>query len=291
MGLLDELKQKADQLKKELSDDESKRRQKESYYQEVLLPTIQKIFKFLHDLTDHLKVVNPKMDIAYTIPGYGELNGLTQGNYSIRTDSELQTKRVILCFICASPKEIQFSVHGTSEVEDLNAFLRKHHIQYSEWGLRDQDRKLIGATFQLKFQIEATFQFDADVENGRIILTIRNFEEFNLTQKSYKAEQITDEWLDSIGRYILRMQKELHLDNVPEETLEKIRQQLKTENLEREQELEAAIERHKAEEELEKASRLGHQIRNTISDKLNHATDTGIGNLIKQKLSEIRKKK
>ena len=291
MRLLDELKKEADQLKKALSDDERKRQLKQAYYHDVLFPSMQKIFHFLRELIDHLKTVTPDMDISYAIPGYRTIGGIVQEDYRIDLDSDLQTRRILLSFNCLSHDEVQFSVHDKSQVKEINAFLRSQRIEFSEWGLRDKNSRLIGATFEFKFKIQAVFQFDVDVENGRIILNTRNFDGLKTTRKSYQAEQITDQWLDGLGRYILRMQATPEQEGLSQESLEKIRRQIKKEKLEREQELQAAIDRIREAEELERASSFGKTIRDAISHKLSGAADSIIGTPLKQKPDESAKKK
>jgi len=291
MRLLDELKKEADQLKKDLSDEERKRQLKQKYYQDALLPSMQKIFHFLRELIDYLKTVRPEMDISYAIPGYRTVDGMVQEDYRIDLDSDLQTRRILLSFNCLSRDEIQFSVHDKSQIKELNAFLRGQRIQFSEWGLRDKNSRLIGATFQFRFKLQAVFQFDADVEKGRILLSSRNFDGLKTTQKSYRAEQITDQWLDGLGRYILRMQSTLEQEDISQESLEKIRRQIEKEKREREQELQAAIERLREAEELEKASSFSKSLRNAISHRLNGVTDSIIGTPLTHKLSGSAKKK
>ena len=117
MGLLDDLKQEADQLNKSLSEEEIERREKEKRFEELLFSTMRKIFRYFDQLVSYVKVVNPEMEISYTVPGYGALDGLVQENYRIHVDSEFHTKRISLSFDCVYPKEIQFSVHGKSETK------------------------------------------------------------------------------------------------------------------------------------------------------------------------------
>ena len=248
MGLLDDLKSEAEKLQNQQSAEEEQRQQKEALYQQEINPTLQKISAYVSEMADQLNVVKPDTNPTYTIPGHGDIKGLIQQDYSVNADSLEQMKQLRLRFKAVLPNDIEFSVTPKPKADETRSFLEEQNFTFSEWPVRDNHQRLIGINFQVKVNIEILFLFRADIENGRIQLTIVNFENFTVKNKSYTPQAITDAWLDDLGHYILRKIEILDSLTMTDDQKAQLREQLRREKAKRSKELQKIIEREEAEE-------------------------------------------
>ncbi|MCF6281392.1 MAG: hypothetical protein L3J28_04140 [Candidatus Polarisedimenticolaceae bacterium] len=250
MGLLDDLKSEAEKLQNQQSSDEVSKERLEAIYREDINPKMQMISNYFTEFVDQLNILKPATAVSYTIPGYKEVTGLIQQNYSIRADSFENMKKLRLRFSAELPHEIEFSVTPKAKAAETRSFLEQQNFTFSEWPVRDAQQQVIGITCQVKLKVEIMFMFQADIENSAIKLSIVNFENFGVESKSYRPDSINESWLEDIGHYILRENETLHTLEISDEIKQQLRDQLKREALGRAKEMKA-MEKLRAQQALE----------------------------------------
>lgn len=266
MGLLDNLKSEAEKLQNQQSSDEVSKERLEAIYREELNPKMQMIAKYFTEFADQLNILKPATAVSYVIPGYKEVKGLVQKEYSIRADSLENIKKLRLRFSAEMPHEIEFSVTPKAKAAETRSFLEQQNITFSEWPVRDAQQQVIGITCQVKLKIEIMFMFQADVENSAIRLSIVNFEDFGVENKNYRPDSIDESWLEDIGHYILRENETLHTLEISDEIKQQLRDQLKREELGRVKEIEEmdALRAQQALEREQKENRFIKMFKKTI---------------------------
>ncbi len=227
MGLLDDLKSEAEKLQDQQSSEEINRERLEAVYREEINPKMLMISNYFSEFADQLNILKPDTKVSYTIPGYKEIKGLIQKEYSISADSLERIKKLRLRFNAELPNEIEFSVTPKSKSTETRKFFEQQNITFSEWPVRDAQQQVIGLTFQLKLKVEILFMFDVNIESSSIQLSVVNFETFGVTQKSYRPESINEKWLEDVGAYILRKTETMHSLEISDEMKQKLREQLK----------------------------------------------------------------
>lgn len=249
MSLLDDLKKAAEELKAADSVDEAEARQ-EAFYRQHLRPAMLAILHYLSELTEQLKVVDPDVRMDYTLPGIGTVEGLHQEGYVVNADSTENTKTIRLRFSCLADREREFAVKPKSTADETRAFLDSQSMRYAEWPIRDPQQGIVGLNFQLTVKVDVNFIFKADLEQGAILLLISNFAGFKPERSVIQPERITEGWLDNLGNYLLRRRKNIYELEISDADKEVIRQKLESARLQREAELQAALQREREEQEV-----------------------------------------
>ncbi|MGD8908306.1 MAG: hypothetical protein PVI92_03090 [Chromatiales bacterium] len=221
--------------------------QMEADYRQRIRPAMLKILRYLSDLTDQLKVLDPDIYQDYTLPGIGLVKGLRQGDYVVNADSTDNTKTIRLRFSCTDEREREYAVKPKSTADETRAFLETQVMRYAEWPIRNPQQQIIGLNFQLAVKVDVNFIFKADLEQGALTLIISNFSDFKVEKSVVQPERIDETWLDNLGNYLLRRRKNLYELEITENDKAAIRQKVEAAKRQREVELQEAIRREREE--------------------------------------------
>ena len=251
MGLLDDLKNQSDSLKVR----EEKERQRvaglEKHYQENIHPKMTQIYSFLNKLAEHLNFIKSDTIALYPILPKGQLKPLKQKNYKINIDSSKCIKNINFFFSCHLDDVIKFDMEGSEVILRYSDVLDSYKLEYLRNDYKNKEYELISSTFKLKGPVKVNFVFQGNVEDSSIEMLIGNFEKPGVAKHKFTEHQITEEFLDELGKYILRENKSFLSLNIDDENKEKIRQKIQEDIKRRQQELEEAERLLKLEEEQE----------------------------------------
>lgn len=237
MALLDELKQEAN--KRKLSEEARAKEieQREQYYRNDILPKLIRVFNYLDELVKAIIYLQREITVSYQITGVGELQGLLQDNYKVSVDSTQAMKRVALSFVCDKDEDLEFEVKGEKLIEQQVSFLLSHKLEFDQKKKRNLRSNVTESVFKLKKRVPVSIAMEADIDNSQIILKIHNFSSLGLIQRTLEVDEITDEYLDRLGRYIMRQDQSFITNELSEEALKSIRDKLRREEKQRAKEL------------------------------------------------------
>jgi hypothetical protein len=201
MGILDDLKNKADKARLEQEQEEARLAALEQTYRTGIRPAMLKIHGFLIELTG---LLTDSVRASFVFPGIGKVDHLEQKNYNILIDSQRDPKAITFRFECIAKEEKRYSVSPKSAADEACQFLTEQKNVYSDWALRDANRQISGLIIQCKLRVPVELAFEADIEKGSIRVISHNYD--GVTEKNFvtKHEDITAEWLDKLGYFILR---------------------------------------------------------------------------------------
>jgi len=258
MGILDDLKKEADRLQDEQDTDLGKEALQEKLYHEKAKPLMKRIAAYLCEMTEQLKVVKLPVPVAYDVPGIGLIKELHQDNYRVYLDSRETPHKIAFQFACTSGSVNKYTVTPTTAADEARQFMNKQQIHYSEWGVRDNQDKLMGAHFECQMQIQVKLVFTVDMENERLVVTSINRHGLTIKHSNFGFDSVDDKWMDELGHYILRKTEQLGVLDISESTRQEIQQKVKEEQLRREAELGAKHKESQSEgkEEKEKTGKL-----------------------------------
>lgn len=282
MGLLDDLRNQA-QGKKAADEEAAARKvERELYYQEKLLPRMIKAYQFFNEFIAHLNYIKLETIVHYPLLPDGRLQPLRQEGYCVVIDSSKALKRIDFSMEGVLNTPLQFEIFGKDAVH-------KHADRIERYGFRHErkDKKdpasmeLIGAKFNLQGPLPLKVTIEADVDAMQINLTIRNFKEPGITKYNLTVEQFSDEFLDQLGKFVLRQEDRLFgkSEELSEEAKKNLRDRMMLEAQIREQELIEAEARRKAEEAAEKERTAKEQIKrvvNTQKEQLKRVMNTQV---------------
>jgi len=237
MGILDDLKQQANQARKEKEDKEIRQAELERIYQTGIRPAMLNIHKYLTDLIEQLAAVQWSVTLGFDFPGIGRVGNLAQQDYKLTIDSQRNPKFVLLRFDCIAPEDKRYIVPSRAALDEASQFLLAQKVPFTDWAIRDSLHEITGFVIQAKLRVRTSLSFDADIENGLIVVTALNFQ--GIVEKGFSAHYtaITDEWLDQLGHYILRKNTAFGRLDISEEERNRIRWLLEEERRQYEAEL------------------------------------------------------
>ncbi len=248
MGILDDLKKEAGRLQDEQESELGSEARQEQWYHDVAKPLMKQIATYLCEMTEQLKVVKLPIPVAYDVPGMGLIKDLHQGGYRVYLDSREAPHKIAFQFACTSGSVNKYSVTPIMAADEARQFMKKQQIHFSEWGIRDNQDKLIGAYFECQMQIQVKLVFRVDMENERLVVTSINRHGLTIKHSNFRFDSINDEWMDELGHYILRKTEQLGVLNIPESARQEIQKKVKEEQLRRKAELGEGHEERQPEE-------------------------------------------
>lgn len=275
MGILDQLREEANKIQSKHQQDADLQKQKEHNYQFIILPKLQHLFSYFKELLDYLEIIKEPVKIDHYSDRYSHLDSLIQQNYRLSTDKHGgianfdKLTEVNLRFNCVSeiPGE-EFSHYTDNKIEsDLEKeFLSSHKLKFSH----DQhlgNTKAGAVTFTIQKNIPVLFRFSLDFDNSRIVLNIENHENFEQRTQYIRPEQIDDNYLDKLARYILRKDVDFLRMDIDDAYREQLRQQIKEQKNKHAQELKAALEKERLEQEAAQEQSLSSRLKSIIKPK------------------------
>jgi hypothetical protein len=229
MGLLDDLKAKSELRKTEELAERRHAEQLQAAYERYVNPKMRQIFKYLSQLVEEVNYLKPKTRVDFELPVYGRMLGLRQDEYRLTVDSLESMRQIVLRFRCTGGQTARFKVSPPSVASDLRDQLLEHAMKFDSRDYFDDYRAVIGQRFQVEGEIPVMVRVAADIERTLIHIHITNFDAPISRHAKYRPEQITPEFLDDLGNYILRKHTKLIQLPISEEERKELRQRMELE--------------------------------------------------------------
>ena len=271
MGVLDDLRKKS--AEQRANEDAARRRKEEqqAFYQQEIRPRLEQIFTYLNELADQLNYIKPDLKYTYVLPGGVKLANLKQKDYSMEADSRDNMTKIAFKFFCLDEGKVKFSVDNKKTMDKLNEFMHECRLRYLTSQIKDDKQNVIGADITVENIVPIGFQFNADIENGNIILWIRNFEKLGIRKIMLLPRQVNEKMLDDLGKYIVReVDRFMQLD-IDEQSKKELQEKIKQDKIRRELELKVAEQIRQEEEQKEHESKLMFRIKKQAQDVLEKA--------------------
>ncbi len=203
MSFLDELRKQADEVKVKEQQQQKYREQLKETFEKQVKPKAKKLFLYLREMALQLNMIKPDTRVDYTLRGAGVLKKMLQEEYIIGTYDE-QTNSFFLRFMCRNPRPVRFDITKREDVTPMHDYLWSHNVPFTENQVNDGRQAFLRTTFVLRGEIIVEFKFQANYEESTIDVQARNFEGLGRREYRLRPEDITDEFLDSFGRYLVR---------------------------------------------------------------------------------------
>ena len=250
MGLLDDLKNQAETLRAKEQQGEDRSGNKPQFYQEEIHPRMKEIYDFLNEMVENLNFIKPETIVNYPIYPGGEKQSFHQGKYNLIIDSPQQIKDIKLTCKAELDKPVKLQVRGEENVKKLFEILASYKIQAKRKDFNDKSYKLTHSDISIEGPLNISIQFIGSDDSSYIQLLLTNFEGPGVIKRNIDIKNINQDFLDKLGRYILREDTKLFALDISEKDKQLIREMVEKERAKRELEM-AEMER-RAEEEKEK---------------------------------------
>jgi ribosomal protein S10 len=249
MGLLDDLKNQAETLRAQEEQGGDRSGDKAQYYEKEIHPRMKELYGFLNEMVENLNFIKPETIVNYPIYPGGEKQAFRQGNYKLVIDSPQLIKDIKLTCKAELDKPVKLRVKGEENVKKLFDILASYKIQAKRKDFNDKSYKLTHSDISIEGPLNISIQFIAEEDSSYIQLLLGNFEGPGVIKRNIDIKNINQDFLDKLGRYILREDTKLFALDISEKDKQAIREMVERERAKREHEI-AEMER-RAEEEKE----------------------------------------
>lgn len=269
MGVLDDLKRQADAQRAKEKDATVRSQSDVEFYQQELLPRMQAIYNYFNELCTNLNYVKPEITAHYPVLPDNKLQAFQQGDYKVNIDSSKELKEVIFRFVCSLPQPLQVDVQSKERIVGYSSDLDRYSVKYERKEFKNEQFEVTRGQFIVEGPIMASAVFRADVEQRNIRLQLRHVEKPGMVHHVFKAEQLSNDYLDKLAGYLLRQNLDFMKLDITDAHRDTIRQKVLEEQRYRAAEL-AEAERIAAEEarlaELETQKKKGLDLK-SLSEK------------------------
>ena len=252
MGILDDLKNQSEAQKADEVREKQRQADLAKYYQENIHPKMLQLYKFLNELVEHLNYIKKETKVLYPVVPGGSLQQFDQSDYKVTIDSSKEVKHINLRFFCSLKQPLVFELENNERILRYTDVLHSYRIDFDRTDNKDDNYELISAKFKVNGPIPVNVILQGDVQNSEIQLLLNNFEKPGTQKHIFKDRHITEEFIDGLGKYILRENPNFLKLDIAEEEKEKIRQRVQEDLKRRQQELEEAERFLQEEAETEK---------------------------------------
>jgi len=200
-------------------------------YKDAILPKMQSIFVFMKEMVEHLTYLEQSIFIDDYSSKYPQLGRLIQTDYKINTDGIIgyvdpgKLMQINVSFFCLSEGAFSYNLQGKSLIEQEVAFLSAHKVPF-EWKYFQGVGAVQNASFIVTRKIPVRFKFEVDYVASNIKILINNHENFGVYKKSFAPEQIDDDLLDEVARFMLRQDSDFIRLEISSEHRNRIRRKL-----------------------------------------------------------------
>lgn len=240
MGILDELKQQADQQKQLRQQQALSEQQLAQQYEQLILPKMQKIYAFFKEILEYLRILETPVTIEQYSRHFPQFGSLIQTAYKLKTDkhggaTHFNNIREIYLRFTLQPAKLTTSgnvghfevvAKNQAEIDSLKRFLNNNNLSY-EWKRHFNQIDNASATFQIEKKIPVRIHFLVDYEKGLILLEIRNQHDFNHIKRKYTPEEIDDAFLDELAKFLLNKENNFIQPELTQEQRQQLREKLR----------------------------------------------------------------
>ena len=248
MGLLDDLRKQSSDLKKSHADDAATQAELQEIYKLKIHPAMSSIYTHINELIEHLNFVKPTITAPYTLTASSIKRNLKQHGYKIVTDSSDEMKQIILTLYCTDEENVEFEVDNKKNIEKHIEYLQRYNLQFTTQKYKDDLHEVSFAKFNLESKVKVTILIEGDIQNSCIHLKFNNFQDLGLLKREIKAEQVTEDFLDEMGKYLIRESYNFMKLDLPEQDRKRLQQKIRKEQMRQKLEMLEAEKREKAEE-------------------------------------------
>ena len=206
MGLLDELKQEAKDLKvrEDKGQDPTQANAKPDadagQARRMLAPKMKALYNYFKEFNEHLNVVSPDVSGDYLLEGLGTLTNLRQGDYKLTTDDPKSIQKFTFHWSCSGPGRQEFKVTNPIIAEKHREALWNLNLRFNKRDLQ----KGAGAVLVVEAYVPVSFEFEADPVKNVISLKLKNLGALGVVNHAYSPDKINVELMDELAKCVLR---------------------------------------------------------------------------------------
>ncbi|MBZ0092551.1 MAG: hypothetical protein K8F27_10055 [Sulfuricellaceae bacterium] len=208
MGILDDLKKEADELKIRQETDTQNRLERITRNFVLVEDKLKQMHHFLLELVNQLNVIKPHVLRSYYLSGFGQIDNLLQEDYRLNTenftiDNRDFIKEIHLAFKCKTDNPLTIDKETPALIEQFQDYLWRNNLKFEASEFRNARGYAEKTNFKLESSIPVNFVVSANFDQAIIKISSRNFAMIGQNEFTYDAEEITEALLDEFAKFLL----------------------------------------------------------------------------------------
>lgn len=204
MGLLDDLKRQADQLKTQQLSQQSLRADAQRLVEEKM----KRVFDYLHELLNQLAVLKPVNGIAYSIPGIGDFKDLQfEDSFIDYRKKRVQDKELfdLVSFYIrwGSTAKMAIDRDMPAAAAKVREALFTNGIKFTEEEVKNARHVVDGWKFSIESGIVTDVKIQADSDEGRLVIKAKNLMRLGPDDFIVPAGDVDEAWLEDFAMTLL----------------------------------------------------------------------------------------
>ena len=213
MGLLDDLKKEADNLK----DQESVRTQSLKANAASVDRALRKTFQYLNELFRQLNVVKPPCTRSYDLLTVGKISGFIQVDYRIdyrtsQRDNMEHYESLAVTFKRTKPEQLTVK-RDAEQIERFRDLLWQNNLRFTSEPVRNDRRVVVSETFMISCDIICGVEVVADYETGVVRFKLKNVEDFGPTLYTLEPDAVSDQALEELAKLLIGKESNFRVYN------------------------------------------------------------------------------
>lgn len=205
MDLLDEIQNKARQIRVREAEQKIELATQDEFYQTQLRPVMLRAYEYYAELIENLNIVAPDIKAAYPLnPLLDSEIPLQQGNYKIRSDNKEAPRQIDFFCRCTLVAPCKFYLPGRKAVQNHAALLENYNFTHHRKNRLDLSHNIRGATFKLEGPMIAHVRLAANPSGRNVHILFRNVERKPLNRYVFPPEAVDDELIERVAKVFIR---------------------------------------------------------------------------------------
>jgi len=204
MSLINNLRQQA--LNKQAEEEARAKKQAEllQYFRQYTQPRLLRLYRTLHELVNHLNYLNKDLWVEYPLSPAGHKVPMRQADYKVTIDSLDNTQDITFYARCSGKMDVLYKIGDPTVLEKHVQYFKHYNIKYQSRSYQNEYHQIVGADISIKTELPVRLQFQADIENQCIKLTLVNLPVLGSTLLKLRPHAMDDKFIDDLGHFILR---------------------------------------------------------------------------------------
>ncbi len=225
LSLLEQMKVEA-KMVTEIQQSELLRNQRHAKaVQSVIGPVLGKIHKYLTEFRQYASVLKTDVMVDFKIQEVGSCQGLVQKNYRLNSGDD-PLNSVVFSAELSSDQALKVGVEYKGKVSPLLTRLRKSGLIINKHNISHPGTHSQVVLLDIEPNIPMRMEFKTNNDLKTIDFIVSNYDDLGVRQHTIQADQLNEEMLDELGKYILRKDNQFLTETVPWSYKKRLREKL-----------------------------------------------------------------
>ncbi|MBU0499104.1 MAG: hypothetical protein KJ558_01575 [Gammaproteobacteria bacterium] len=202
MGLLDDLKMKAEQARSQEPAPDTDGPPQDPVGLRQLRARLKALFCYLQELVQHLRVVPLETSVSFSLPGNISTPRMPLQNFTLTADASDRMSEIRFRCEAVAERPIFIPARTEKEAVEIGDGLKTFGLVFAKrTAARSGHRALCIYEVSPRFPINYVFRLDPVREGMHLLL--RNHGELGIRKEFFSLEELDEDWMEAVGALVI----------------------------------------------------------------------------------------